>query len=237
MIKQLHDIQVLGDSILKGIQVDPQTGKYITKNEMDSRRIAKDYALEIENHSHFGCTITKGAKLLDRMLERGMACDAVVMDFGGNDCDYKWPEIAENPDGIHLPAVPLGEFVDQYRKVIGKLKERGIVPILTTLPPLEPQRFFDWWCGGLNQENVLRWMGGVVNIYAHQENYSRAVEDVARMEQVPLVDIRRAFLHHGRIGDLICADGTHPNSTGQQLITEAFEEFAVQYRKRELLEA
>lgn len=231
MEKKLHEIQVVGDSILKGVQLNAETGKYVTENHIDDRRIADAYALEIENHSHFGCTIVKAAKLLERMLQRGLRCDAVVMDFGGNDCDYKWAQIAADPDGVHLPAVPIEEFTQWYKKVIDMLRQHGILPILTTLPPLEPQRFFDWWCRDLNKENVLHWLGGVVNIYAHQEKYSRAVEDVARAEQVPIVDIRRAFLEHGHIDELLCADGTHPNSKGQQVITRAFEEFAAGYRK------
>ena len=70
------------------------------------------------------------------------------MDFGGNDCDFRWAE--------HLPAVPLPEFIRRYRSMIGKLRQRDIVPILTTLPPLEPELFFDWWCGRLDQGAVHR---------------------------------------------------------------------------------
>ena len=70
------------------------------------------------------------------------------MDFGDNDCDFRWAE--------HLPAVPLPEFIRRYRSMIGKLRQRDIVPILTTLPPLEPELFFDWWCGRLDQGAVHR---------------------------------------------------------------------------------
>ena len=78
------------------------------------------------------------------------------MDFGGNDCDFRWAEIAAAPAAEHLPAVPLREFVGRYRSMIGKLRQRDIVPILTTLPPLEPELFFDWWCGRLDQGAVHR---------------------------------------------------------------------------------
>ena len=148
------------------------------------------------------------------------------MDFGGNDCDFKWREIAETPTETHLPAVPLPEFVERYRGMVRKLLRHDIVPILTTLPPLEPQLFFDWWCGRLDREAVRRWLGSECNIYAHQERYSRAVEQLAREEHVPLVDIRGAFLDHGHLDTLLCEDGTHPNSAGQALIGQAFREFA-----------
>ena len=39
----------------------------------------------------------------------------------------------------------------------------------------------------------MRWLGDVGNIYVWQERYSRAVERLAREENVPLVDVRGAF--------------------------------------------
>ena len=230
-MRQIFKVEVQGDSILKGTQVDPASGRYCTKNDIDTELLSSAYALEIRNDSRFGCTVEKGAKLLERRLELGLSCDAVVMDFGGNDCDMKWAEIAADPEGDHRPALELPVFVEKYRALVRSLKARGIIPVLTTLPPLEPERFFAWWCRDLNKENVLRWLGGsVCNIYAHQETYSRAVEALAREERVPLVDLRGAFLRHGHLDQLICADGTHPNSAGQQVITAAFAAFSAQWR-------
>ena len=42
---------------------------------------------------------------------------------------------------------------------------------------------------------------------------------------MPLVDVRGAFLDHGHLEQTLCADGTHPNTLGQGLITQAFQEF------------
>jgi len=223
----MKKIEILGDSILKGIQLDPETERYVVRNEIDETGLAQRWGLEIHNSSRFGCTAEKAARLLDRMLERGLDCDAVVMDLGGNDCDFKWKEIAEHPELDHPPAFSVESFTDTYRSMVRRLKERGILPILTTLPPLEPRRFLDWWCRGADEDAVIAWMGGsVCNVYSHQEKYSRAVERLAAEEQVPLADIRGAFLEHNRLDQLICMDGTHPNSAGQRLITKTFDAFA-----------
>lgn len=230
-MKQIHTVEVLGDSILKGIQLDPDTEKYVVKNEIDEAGLAERWDLQIHNGSRFGCTAEKADRLLDRMLERGLGCDAVVMDFGGNDCDFKWLEIAENPKAPHPPAYSVENFLEIYSGMIQKLKAREILPVLTTLPPLEPWRFLNWWCRGGDEETVIRWMGGsVCNVYAHQEKYSRAVERLAQREQVPLVDIRGEFLKYGRLDETICMDGTHPNSKGQKLITAAFDNFMKAYQ-------
>ena len=46
-----------------------------------------------------------------------------------------------------------------------------------------------------------------------------------REENVPLVDVRGAFLDYGHLEQTLCADGTHPNTVGQGLITKAFQDF------------
>lgn len=224
-MEQRRQVTLLGDSILKGIQVDLDSRRYCTQNEINTAALESEFQLSIHNDAHFGATVRKGSRLLDRMLARELPCDLLVMDFGGNDCDFRWQEIAEDPTAEHLPNVPLPEFVELYRTMLRKVKERGIRPILTNLPPLDSQRFFDWWCGGLDRDAVLRWLGDVGNIYAWQERYSRAVERLAREENVPLVDVRGAFLEHGHLEQVLCADGTHPNSLGQALITRAFQDF------------
>lgn len=224
-MKQFRKIEVLGDSILKGIQVNPNNQRYYIKNDIDVTMLSNMYNLVITNKSRFGCTVVKGSRIIGEKLEKGLDCDALVMDFGGNDCDYNWTDISSNPSGVFEPNIPLEQFKTEYIKLIRRLKEKNIMPILTTLPPLEPQRFFDWWCRNLNKENVLRWIGSVGAIYKHQETYSDCVKEIAQSEHVPLVDIREAFLKNGDLGDLICVDGTHPNSKGQEVITKAFDRF------------
>ena len=145
MMEARKQVTLLGDSILKGIQVDLGTGRYRAQNEMDTAALESEFHLSIHNDAHFGATVRKGSRLLDRMLERGMPCDLLVMDFGGNDCDFCWKEIAADPAGEHQPNVPLPEFVELYRGMIRRVRARGIRPILTNLPPLDIERFFRWW--------------------------------------------------------------------------------------------
>jgi len=222
-------IEVFGDSLLKGVQINPQNRRYHTDNRIGVDEIEKTYSLRIKNFSMFGCTITKGYALIERHLKSSDPfCDAIVMDFGGNDCDFNWREIAEHPDEEHLPKTPLDVFVDTYHKIIGLLKEKSIRPVLTTLPPLDAQRFFDWFCDGLNKTNILKWLESVESIYRWQENYSRTVEKIAAETNTLLVDIRGAFLNHARIKQYLCEDGTHPNTGGQKIITQAFLDFIEQ---------
>lgn len=212
-------LKLFGDSILKGVQLNFESKRYCVNNKIGLSEIGEKYGVEIENESKFGCTITKGAVMLEKALEKGLCCDAVLMDFGGNDCDFKWAEIAESPNREHLPNTPIDLFTETYCKIIRALKKREILPILTTLPPIDPQRYFNWFCsGGLNQGNILQWLGDITTIYRYQERYSRQIEKIAKKENCPLIDLRGAFLENRKIGGYLCQDGIHPNTEGQRII-------------------
>ena len=224
-------IEVFGDSLLKGIQINPLNKRYHVDNNINFTAIEETHSLIIKNFSRFGCTITKGFTLIDKHLKNDDAyCDAIVMDYGGNDCDFNWQEVSERPDEDHLPNTPLDVFIETYYEIISLIKGKGIRPILTTLPPLDAQRFFDWFCNGMNKENILKWLESVETIYRWQEKYSRAVEKIAADTNTLIVDVRGAFLNHTRIKQFLCEDGTHPNTAGQQIITQAFLDF-IDYSK------
>jgi len=227
-------VEVFGDSLLKGIQVNPQNMRYHVDNNIDVEAIEKEHSLDIRNFSRFGCTVTRGFALIERRLrDDDLSCDAVIMDFGGNDCDFDWKAIAEHPEDEHLPHTPLNIFVDTYRKIIELLKAKGIRSILTNLPPLDAHKFFNWFCKGLDKANILKWLGTVDCIYRWQERYSRAVERIAAETNTLLVDLRDAFLRNRRLEHFLCEDGTHPNTEGQKLITQAFLEFIDTAKTRE----
>ncbi|MDR2767519.1 MAG: SGNH/GDSL hydrolase family protein [Treponema sp.] len=223
----LKKIAIFGDSILRGIQVDSKSRRYHVDNHIDIDLLCRRHSLEVNNYSIFGCTVKKGGEMLQKRLDNGNVYDMVLLEYGGNDCDFNWKEIAENPDAEHSPHMPLESFYAVYHGIIRTLKEKFIKPVLATLPPLEPQRFFDWFCGGLNRENVLKWLGGsITTIYRFQESYSRMVEKIAAETGSRLIDLRGAFLKFRRIDAFLCEDGIHPNTEGQKIITGALLRFA-----------
>jgi lysophospholipase L1-like esterase len=51
----------------------------------------------IKNISKFGDTLLKGAQKLREYLSKNKS-DVVIIEFGGNDCDFYWEEISKNPN-------------------------------------------------------------------------------------------------------------------------------------------
>ena len=221
----IRKIEIFGDSILKGIQINPQNRRYHVNNNIDIGMLSKRFSLNIVNHSKLGCTVTKGKAVLYRFLDKAPDCAAILMDFGGNDCDFDWKSISENPDHDHHPNTPLCKFVKIYSDLVEKIRSSGIRPVITNLPPIDPQRYFDWFCKGLKKDNIMRWLGDINAIYRYQELYSRTVEDISRNSGALLVDLRTAFLKERRLDRYLCEDGIHPNTEGQMLMTQAFTNF------------
>jgi lysophospholipase L1-like esterase len=229
-------VEVYGDSVLRGVQLNPQNMRYHIDNNIGVEAIEQTYSLQIRNYAKFGCTITKGFSLIEKRLSGDTPpCDAIVMEFGGNDCDFNWKAISERPDDDHLSNTTIDHFAATYRKIIQMITDKGIRPIITTLPPLDAKRFFHWFCKGLNKANVMKWLGSMEVIYRWQEHYSRTAEKIASETNTLLVDLRGAFLRHKYLDHFLCKDGTHPNNAGQQIITQAFVDFIENAKDKKLI--
>jgi lysophospholipase L1-like esterase len=222
----MNNIFAFGDSIMKGIvtnasQIDNGTVKYIISDHGFVNRVGCSSGLNIRNLSRFGSTILGGLNNIDRHLHEIKHGDRVVLEFGGNDCNFDWKAISANPTGIHTPEISLSQFHELYVKLIEKVRSVGAVPVLLSLPALLPQRFFDFVSKGLNKDNILKWLGGDVNYISNwHEQYNLEIFKLAAQYNVQVIDITTVFLERRTLGDFYCVDGMHPNEAGHELIAE-----------------
>ena len=222
----IKKVEIYGDSILKGVMLDENTGRYYFGTKENIKKISDDFGLDIVNNAKFGCTINKGYMLLKKKLDSGMDCDAVILEYGGNDCDFNWEEIAKNPNEDFLPKTEIKRFKDTYIQMITELKEKNIIPVLISLPPISAEKYMKWVCRhGISKDNILLWLGDIQRVYRFQELYSSIIEELAYEQNVPFVDVRKAFLENKNLNELLCEDGIHPNSKGHKIITETFSSF------------
>jgi lysophospholipase L1-like esterase len=221
-------IAIWGDSLLQGVVLDETQGRYSILENNCATTFAKKLGISITNNARFGCTAPKGRKSLARTLDSGARFGAAVLEYGGNDCDFIWDEVARVPEAEHQPKTPLQEFIACYTGMIEAVKAQGIMPILVSLPPLDAQRYFNWITrNGANRENILHWLGDVQHIYRWHERYSNAVATLARQYACAFVDIRDAFLSQRDFESFLCADGIHPNQKGHALMEQVFEDYAL----------
>lgn len=206
---------VYGDSLLKAT-VPEADGKYKFHLGEVMQRYG-DAADRVTNRAKFGATVEKGMALVSHDIARGMDADWALIGYGGNDSDYAWADIAADPTAVHLPRTSLQRFAEVLGQTVTMLRARGVQPVLMTLPPIDAQRYFDFFCrDGLDKNAILSWLGEIGVIYRHQEMYSDAIATFARREDVPLIDVRRSFLPDHHLDRLIASDGIHLTIPGYE---------------------
>ncbi|MBQ8746255.1 MAG: SGNH/GDSL hydrolase family protein [Clostridia bacterium] len=220
----MKKLEIYGDSILRGVTYSAETGRY----ELYSRdRFAdlRESGIETENNSRMGATIDRGLTMLKRKLGEDADGTVVVFEYGGNDCDYKWADVSENPDGDFLPNTPEDVYTETYREAISYARSCGATPVIASLVPIDAEKYMRWISRNLSYENILRWLGDVSMLSRWQEYYSRTAERLAYETGAPLLDLRSTFLLSHDYKSLLCDDGIHPTARGHAMIDAAIAKF------------
>jgi acyl-CoA thioesterase I len=221
-----YSFLVSGDSISRGIIYDEAKGKYEVSDKSFVSIVQRSLKGIVSNVSRFGNTIVRGTGKLDREIAKDMP-DVVLIEYGGNDCDFAWNEIAAHPESEHEPQTELSLFEDTLAATVAALNVENIVPVLMTLPPLNADSYLKWVSkqDAAAESNILKWLGSATKIYWWQERYSSAIARVAERTKTRCIDIRGAFLRSPDVMSLICRDGIHPNESGHALIARTILDY------------
>jgi lysophospholipase L1-like esterase len=216
-----YSFLVSGDSISRGIVFDEAKGKYAVLETSYVALVQRRLKGIVQNASRFGNTIVRGLGKLGREIEKGQP-DVVLIEYGGNDCDFAWDEVAAHPEAEHEPQTDLAVFEETLTGTIASLKAENIVPVLMTLPPLNADNYLKWVShqDEAVELNILKWLGSVTKIYWWQERYSSAILSIAEKTKTRCIDVRHAFLEYSDFLSLMCRDGIHPNESGHELIAQ-----------------
>jgi len=220
----MKTLRILGDSIMKGIQFCPESGRYETLNSIDFESAT---GMNVENYSKFGCTVPKCLSFARRIFIKNPQCNYVLMDLGGNDSDYDWAEICKTPDQTHLPYTYILDFITGYQSLVRLIREYGACPVMTTLPQLDSQRYIDWTCQrqNLDRDKLMSWLGDIEKVTLNQYLYSETAAHIARANGIELIDLRSAFNSEASPSELMGPDGIHPNDRGQTIIRRCISQY------------
>jgi len=214
---------VYGDSLLKATVPDEQFRYHFHAAELLESYPA---AQQVVNRAKMGATVRKGLQLVQHDLQRGQQARAALVGYGGNDSDFDWQAVSDDPEGEHHPRTELPEFRRLLTETVNLLRQGGIQPLLMTLPPIDAGRYLDFVCrGGADKSRILRWLGDCQMIYRYQELYSDTVAQVAAEQSVPLIPVRRAFLWDQNYCRMISPDGIHLNMTGYRRLFDTIADW------------
>lgn len=218
-------ITALGDSLSKGV-VLTEANRYSLVDGSFMEIIGNELELHVDNYSKFGCTVSYGESMITRHKDKIATSDYTFIEYGGNDCDFNWIDIANDPNGDHSPKTTLQMFKEQFMKIVEKVRELGSKPIILSLPPILSDSYFSFFSRSMSddqKENVIKWLGGDVGIISRwHECYNRELFKIAMHTGTPIIDITSSFdTFRGDLKTLYCADGIHPNAEGHKMIAGA----------------
>ena len=218
----------LGDSIIKGVlftQEENGKGHYSLSDQNIVDRVGTYMRAEVLNLGKMGCTIEIGEHILQRNLAKLNGTEYVMLCFGGNDSDYNWRAIADNPAAQHQPKTSLDTFRQVYARIIGMVKDSGYKPLILSLPPMDAQKYFDFFTATFTAEqkqNVLSWLkGSVATILKGHNLYNEVLSQIASETDTQLIDVTNPL---GDGKKYLCNDGIHPNLNGQEAMAKVVKE-------------
>lgn len=216
-------ISIWGDSILKGIVLDDESGRYKVLEQNCVRGFEEQTGTSVRNKSGFGMTIGRALGKIKKSLALTppVPGEIVLIEYGGNDCDFFWDKVAEHPETEHLPHTPLKRFGELLQQLLDTFKAKSVLPVLMTLPPIDAEKYFAWISRGLDAEKILAWLGDVQSIYRWHEAYSNVILETACRNNLRLIDVRKDFLVNRTCSSLHCSDGIHLNEAGQKLMLDS----------------
>ena len=213
----MKQLIIIGDSIMKGVTFNGQKYQLCQEHSFD---FLSQRSVAVQNFSKMGATVTTGLSILKRKLAAQPNADGttVLFSFGGNDCDYDWAKISANPDGAFLPNTPQDTYIDVYRDAIRTAQDAGAHVAVTSLLPIDAERYMNHIASGHSYDNILHWLGDIGHLYRWQEYYSGLSCTLARAFGCQLIDLRSEFLKVKNFRTLLGADGVHPTQAGHDII-------------------
>ena len=218
-------IAALGDSLLKGVVLTDRN-RYSVLDDSFINIVSRELDFRVDNFAKFGCTVNFGHNVIDRHSDELSDYDYTFLEYGGNDCDFDWMKIADDPHSEHHPKTLLQNFKEQFLGLVRRIVELGSKPIIISLPPIDSEIYFNFISRAMNQQqkdNVMKWLGGDVNIIERwHESYNQALFEISEKTGTPIIDITTPFRRDGAsIKELVCSDGIHPNQAGHKLIANS----------------
>lgn len=214
---------IFGDSILKGVIFSNDGPKKYTLYDgaLSGKLLAE--GILAENHSRMGYTIRDGERLIEDYVNqksrpKQQTGDSVLLGFGGNDSMFNWKEVSLDPFSHHEPLTELHSFRAIYGKIVEGLIGLGFGVTLSTIVPIDPERYLNHVSRKYDRANIIKWLGRAENLSSMHDSYNDAIVSLSKKYGLGLIDLKAVF--EGNEKTLLSGDGIHPNILGHKQIED-----------------
>ncbi|MCO7126810.1 SGNH/GDSL hydrolase family protein [Sporolactobacillus shoreicorticis] len=156
--------------------------------------------------------------------------DLVLINVGGNDCNFSWDQVAKLPDSEHVPIVPIDRYLSNIKLMIDRISAAGALPVILSLLPLDPARYYQSLMTHYSH-SIGHWIGMCGGIEHWHGMYNRALKEFCKKSGTTLIDVRSAFKRKGDLSELINEDGLHPTAQGYKAFAEIVAGYVPELKK------
>jgi lysophospholipase L1-like esterase len=207
-----------GDSVTRGITFVRGRFKIIRENYPALLQKILGEEDEVINKGVFNDNSDLLVKRLDHdVLDEHP--DVVLINIGGNDCNFPWDQVAKLPDSEHVPIVPLDRYLSNISLLIQRITETGAMPVILNLLPLDPARYYQSLMKHYSH-SIGHWISMCGGIEHWHGMYNRSLKELCERTGAKFVDVRSAFKQKGAFSELINEDGLHPTAKGYKALAE-----------------
>ena len=194
---------IYGDSLLKATVPDEQFRYHFHLPEVMERYSGRQ--TEVVNRSKMGATIRKGQARGARPAAGHAGAITPSLPTAATTAISIGTPCRTAPGRVICPGPRWRTSSRSLLQMLRQLKDKGVQPVLMTLPPIDAQRYLDFLCrNGRSKERIMDWLGDTQHIYRHQELYSDTVARLAYETGTPLIGVREIFLGEKRLPGLYC---------------------------------
>lgn len=203
-----------GDSITRGVSYVNGRLRILKKNypTVLQKLVTGNSEAEVVNKGVFNDT----SDLLVQRLGKDVLAEkpnCAIIGVGGNDCNFKWDEVAQHPEKEHDAIVPIDRYLDNIKKMSKILKQAGITPVILTLPPLDPVRYYQFISDKYGTA-ISHWISTRGGIEHWHSLYNRSLKKWLGQSEIPHIDVRTSLKKAGDLCELISEDGIHLTEEG-----------------------
>jgi len=225
----MKKIAVFGDSILKGAVTGYSDHLFDILPENSLTLAQKNVEFELFNDSVFGSVISKSQRRLNKFFEKGEKADIVIIESGGNDCDYDFLSMIKNGETSVPQRTPLADFLRILDEMVQTVKENGAMPVIMTMPSLVADRWYNHITRALDESGKAKvdsFLGEnpVDKLSKNHEVYNLNLMEYCRKNDIFMIDMRKALLDAPDYRKLMCQDGIHPNQAGYEYMAKVWEQ-------------
>lgn len=222
----MRTIYIFGDSLLRGVMPD-ENGMYHSTECIDFDGLAKKHDIVIKNYAMPTFTSKQGRDWMNKTLAAVEKPDLAIVEYGGNDCDFRWRELAETDELVVNPhRVSLEEFAVTYGSILDDLEAMDIRTVVTLCPQLPPHVYLKHLSdSGVPEKVIHRYAASDEEFAAEYTAYKKVILKLANERQKSVLNIEKNFANLDNMVEYYSVDGMHPNEKGYHLIHNSFDEF------------